>query len=196
MPSKSLLHAAAVDAAGGDYPWERASARRDYMFNREGVDFPSDTGHVRCLEAAGAVALRGTARIAGPGTVIVELSAGGQPRILHAGAIIVAVGSNGRVPAIEGLHQITPWTNREATSTRELPKSLVVLGAGPTGVELAQVFARYGVATILLASGDRVNPNDHPRNSEALAAGLRRDGVETSDVETPVSTSTQAAGAV
>ena len=82
------------------------------------------------------------------------------------------------MPAIEGLDAITPWTNREATSTRELPASLVILGAGPTGVELAQVFARYGVPTTLVASQPRVNPKDHPRNSAFVEETLRKDGVD------------------
>ena len=71
MPSKTLLHAAAAHAGGGDYEWPKASARRDYMINREGTDWPSDAGHVSSLEAAGAVTIRGTARITGPGTVVV-----------------------------------------------------------------------------------------------------------------------------
>jgi len=176
MPSKTLLHAAAVHAGGGGYDWPQASARRDYMINREGTDVPSDAGHVRGLEGVGAVVIRGTARIAGPRTVAVV--ADGTERTLRARNIIVAVGSTPRVPRIEGLDSIVPWTNREATTTRELPASLVILGAGPTGVEMAQVFARYGVPTVLVASQPRVNPKDHPRNSAAIEAGLRRDGVD------------------
>ena len=176
MPSKTLLHAAAVHAAGGDYDWARASARRDYMISREGTDFPSDAGHVSGLEAAGAVAMRGTARIAGPGRVLVTHD--GTEHELHARHIVVAVGSTSKVPVIDGIDTITPWTNREATSMRELPASLVILGGGPTGVELAQVFARYGVPTALVASQPRVNPKGHPRNSAALEATLRADGVE------------------
>ena len=176
MPSKTLLHAAAVHAAGGDYDWARASARRDYMISREGTDFPSDAGHVSGLEAAGAVAMRGTARIAGPGRVLVTHD--GAEHELHARHIVVAVGSTSKVPVIDGIDTITPWTNREATSTRELPASLVILGGGPTGVELAQVFARYGVPTALVASQPRINPKGHPRNSAALEATLRADGVE------------------
>ena len=176
MPSKTLLHAAAVHAAGGDYDWARASARRDYMISREGTDFPSDAGHVSGLEAAGAVAMRGTARIAGPGRVLVTHD--GAEHELHARHIVVAVGSTSKVPVIDGIDTITPWTNREATSMRELPASLVILGGGPTGVELAQVFARYGVPTALVASQPRINPKGHPRNSAALEATLRADGVE------------------
>ena len=176
MPSKTLLHAAAVHAGGGDYDWARASARRDYMISREGTAFPSDAGHVAALEGAGAVAMRGTARVAGPGRVLVTHD--GAEHELRARHIVVAVGSTSKVPAIEGIDAITPWTNREATSTRELPASLVILGGGPTGVELAQVFARYGVPTALVASQPRINPKGHPRNSAALEATLRADGVE------------------
>jgi dihydrolipoamide dehydrogenase len=176
MPSKTLLHAAAVHAGGGDYDWERASARRDYMISREGTAFPSDAGHVAGLEGAGAVVVRGTARIAGPGRVTVTHD--GAEHELLARNVIIAVGSESKVPSIDGLDAITPWTNREATSTRELPASLVILGAGPTGVEMAQVFARYGVPTTLVASRPRVNPKGHPRNSAALEAILRGDGVD------------------
>ena len=176
MPSKTLLHAAAVHACGGSYEWPKASARRDYMINREGTDVPSDAGHVRGLEGAGAVVIRGTARVAGPATVVVTGDDG--ERTLQASNIIVAVGSAPKIPRIEGLDSIVPWTNRDATTTRDLPASLLILGAGPTGVEMAQVFARYGVPTVLVASQPRVNPKDHPRNSAALEAGLRRDGVD------------------
>ena len=175
IPSKTLLHAAAMHACG-DYDWRRASDRRDYMIVREGTDYPSDAGHVHELESAGAVVLRGTARITGPGAVTV--SGGDTDRSLRAGAIVVAIGSVSTVPKLDGLDAITPWTNREATSTRELPASLAILGGGPTGVELSQVFARYGVPTALVASQPRILPHDHPRNSEAVAAGLQRDGVD------------------
>lgn len=177
MPSKALLHAASIHHLGGDYPWRRASEFRDWMINRENRDWPDDSGHVRDLEAAGAVVIRGEARMDGPGRVVVRTAADEQTLTAH--SILVAVGTNASVPDdIEGLDQIRPWTNREATSTRELPKSLVVLGAGPTGVEMSQVYARYGVPTVLVSAHDRINPNDHPRNSATLDATLRRDGVD------------------
>jgi pyruvate/2-oxoglutarate dehydrogenase complex dihydrolipoamide dehydrogenase (E3) component len=120
--------------------------------------------------------VRGTARIAGPGRVVVTHD--GAEHELQARNIVVAVGSQSKVPPIDGMDTIRPWTNREATSTRDLPASLVILGGGPTGVELAQVFARYGVPTALVASQPRINPKGHPRNSAALEATLRGDGVE------------------
>lgn len=178
MPSKALLHAAAIHHLGSDYPWQQASDFRDWMIVRERPrDWPDDGGHVRDLEASGAVVVRGEARIDGPGRVVVR-NADGE-RALMAKAILVSVGTNSTIPDdVEGLDAIVPWTNRQATSTRELPRSLVVLGAGPTGVEMSQVFARYGVPTILVSPHERINPKDHPRNSATLDAALRRDGVD------------------
>ena len=53
-----------------------------------------------------------------------------------------------------------------------------MIGAGPTGVEISQVFTRYGVPTVLVSPHDRINPKDHPRSSAVLDAALRRDGVD------------------
>jgi pyruvate/2-oxoglutarate dehydrogenase complex dihydrolipoamide dehydrogenase (E3) component len=174
MPSKTLLHAAGIHRLGGDYPWPRASQRRDWMINREDRDVPDDSGHIRGLQAAGAVLLHGEARLAGPGRVVVHEDGG--ERTLEARDVIVAVGSRSKVPPLEGLDRLRACTNRDATSARELPRSLVVLGGGPTGLELAQIYARYGVPTTVVHPR-RLNDKDHPRNSAAIEAGLRRDGV-------------------
>ncbi|TME33277.1 MAG: NAD(P)/FAD-dependent oxidoreductase [Chloroflexi bacterium] len=175
MPSKTLLHAAEVRAHGGEYPWERASARRDYMIVREGRDYPDDSGHIRDYKAAGIVPVRGTAKLAGPGNVVVRTE--GQPRELEARDIVIAVGSIGKVPKLDGLAEAGFWTNKEGTSLRELPRSIAILGAGPSGTELAQVYARFGVRTTLV-SPRQVNPTDHPRSSALLAKALRADGVD------------------
>jgi dihydrolipoamide dehydrogenase len=175
MPSKTLLHAAQIRALGGDYPWERASARRDYMIVREGRDYPDDSGHVKGYKAAGTVPIRGNAKLAGPGRVVVRTDGGA--RELEARDLIIAVGSVPKVPKIEGLAEAGYWTNKEGTSLRELPKSIVILGAGPSGTELAQVYARFGVRTTLV-SPRQVNPTDHPRSSALLAKTLRADGVD------------------
>ena len=171
MPSKALLHAAAVHHAGGDYPWQKASDFRDYMINREGTDEPDDSGHVKSLEEAGATVIRGSASISGPGRVRVN------DRELEASAILVAVGSVSRVPDLPGLAEAHPWTNVQGTATRELPRSLAILGGGPTGVELAQVYARYGVPVTLIHPRDHVHDKEHPRSTELLARALERDGV-------------------
>jgi dihydrolipoamide dehydrogenase len=174
IPSKSLLHSAAVHAGGGDYPWSKASARRDWNINREGIPYPDDSGHAQRLEEAGAVVMRGTARLDGPGRVVVR-----HEDVEHepeATNVVVAVGSQSRIPDLPGLDQIPYWTNREGTSARELPESLLILGGGPTGVELAQVYARYGVPVTMVESHPRILARDHPRNSAILQRALERAG--------------------
>ena len=175
MPSKALLHAAAAHAGHGGGGWAAASRRRDEVTGREGPGPSSDASHVRDLEKAGATLVRGTARIEGPGRV--DVSGDGPPRTLRARFIVIAAGSEAAIPGVEGLDGIEAWTSRDAATTRVLPESLVILGAGATGVEMAQVFARFGVATTLVASGPRIYPKGHPRNSAALDATLRGNGV-------------------
>ena len=177
MPSKSLLHSASVHAGGGDYPWAKASDRRDWMISREGREYPDDSRHVTDLEEAGAVALHGTARLDGPGRVVVAHDGIEHELELEAAAVILAIGSESKIPDMPGLDAVPYWTNRQATSTRELPESLLILGAGPTGVELAQAYARYGVPVTLVVPGQRILPRDHPRTSATVAAALQRDGV-------------------
>ena len=176
MPSKTLLHAAEVNAHGGDDPWQKASDRRDYMINRITTDYPNDGSHVHALEKAGASVFRGTAKLTGPGTVSVTHE--NTTHELRATDVIVAVGSVGKVPKLAGLEEAGYWTNVEATSLRELPKSIVVLGGGPSGLEIAQYLARYGVRTAIVG---RVNPTDHPKSSAFLADVLRTSGVDVRD---------------
>jgi pyruvate/2-oxoglutarate dehydrogenase complex dihydrolipoamide dehydrogenase (E3) component len=176
MPSKSLLHSASIHHAGGDYSWKKASDRRDWMINREEIDYPDDSSHVESLQGIGAETIRGEAQFDGRGRVTVRTAEG--DRQLEAGAVIVAVGSSSRIPEIPGLDEVPFWTNRQATSTRELPESLLILGGGPTGVELAQVYARYGVAVTLVDSNPRILSRDHPRTSATLAEALTGEGVE------------------
>lgn len=171
MPSKALLHAAAVHHGGGHYPWPKASDFRDYMISREGTERPDDSGHVRSLEEAGATVVRGSASLAGRGRVRVNGSE------LAAGAVVLAIGSTSRVPELPGLPEAKPWTNVQGTSARQLPRSLVILGAGPTGVELAQVYARYGVPVTLVHPRGRIHDKEHPRSTGLLARSLERDGV-------------------
>ena len=177
VPSKSLLDGAARHAANpATYSWADASAQRDYMVNRPpDAEEPDDSSHVRGLRDAGAVTHRGSARIVGVGRV--DVSHEGTTRELAATNVVVAVSSYSRRPPVEGIEHVPTWTNREATLARELPKSLLVLGGGPTGCELAQVYVRFGVPTSIVQSGPRLAPTDHPRNSDTIRAALERDGV-------------------
>ena len=177
VPSKSLLHGAAEHHANAAaYPWSRASARRDYMVNRAaGAPEPDDASHVSALEAAGATVYRGEGSITRRGRVTVRHD--GVTHELAATHVLVAVGSVSKRPPIDGIEAVDVWTNEQATLTRELPKSLLVLGGGPTGCELAQVYARFGVPTTIVQSGPRLAPTDHPRNSEVIRQTLEADGV-------------------
>lgn len=177
LPSKTLLDSAGRRAVGAEYPWDRASARRDWMISRERIPYPDDAGHVRGLESDGAEVVRGTARVVAPGSVEVR-SDGENPRTLEARGLVLAVGSTPVVPSIDGLEETGYWTSNEGTSLRELPSSIVILGGGVVGIELAQVYARFGVKTTVIQGTDRILPRDHPKSSELVATQLREEGVE------------------
>ena len=66
MPSKSLLHDAGVHVLQPSHSWQQASDRRDWMINREHIDWPDDSSHVKAFEASGAMVLRGTGFIEAP----------------------------------------------------------------------------------------------------------------------------------
>ena len=177
MPSKALLHAAEVRAAGGDYPWPKAAAFRDWMIDRVDIPYPDDSSHVRSHEKQGVTVIRGTARLTGSRRV--EVKGDGPPRSLTATrAVILATGSRAKVPPIPGLEEAGYWTNIETTALRRLPDSVVVLGAGPSGVEFAQYLRRFGVPTTIVQSNERLNPTDHPRSSELLAEAFRAEGID------------------
>src|SRR5690349_19260254 len=114
LPSKSLLNGAKRHHQNpATYDWPKASAARDYMVNRPADSAePDDSSHLNRLREAGAVAYRGTGRIGGRGTVVVEHD--GQTHELPAHNIVVAVGSVSKRPPVEGLDEIPIWTNEEA----------------------------------------------------------------------------------
>jgi pyruvate/2-oxoglutarate dehydrogenase complex dihydrolipoamide dehydrogenase (E3) component len=178
IPSKSLLDSAHRHHENAEaWSWQQASERRDWMVNRPpDAAEPDDTSHVEALEKAGALCYRGEARITDRGKI--EVRHDGVTHELRAKNVMVAVGSFSKVPPVPGLDEIKVWTNRQATLARELPKSLLVLGGGPTGCELAQMYARFDVPTTIVQSGDRLAPTDHPRNSQVVADTLRDDGVD------------------
>jgi pyruvate/2-oxoglutarate dehydrogenase complex dihydrolipoamide dehydrogenase (E3) component len=177
LPSKSLLDSAARHHANpAAWSWRQASDRRDWMVNRApDAAEPDDTAHVKPLEDAGAVVYRGEAHV--PERGVVEIRHDGATHRLQARNVVIAVGSHSKHPPVPGLESIAVWTNREATLARELPKSLLVLGGGPTGCELAQAYVRFGVPVTIVQSGTRLMPTDHPRNSAVVTEALREDGV-------------------
>ncbi len=116
--------------------------------------------------------VRGPAVLDGPGRVKV-----GDDVYVASRAVVVASGAEPVIPPIDGLADGPYWTNREAISATEAPESLIVLGGGAIGVELAQSLARYGSTVTIVEAMDRVLPPEEPEASEVVAEALREDGI-------------------
>ncbi|WP_345461557.1 NAD(P)/FAD-dependent oxidoreductase [Nocardioides marinquilinus] len=136
-----------------------------------------DTVAVERLESAGATVVHGIGRLAGPGRVEVERPDGGTLRAAAARGVVLNPGTRPAAPPVDGLAGTPYWTNRDALQATELPGSLVVLGGGPIGCELAQVFARFGVRVTIVQHGDRLVPADEPEASALLADVLVGEGL-------------------
>jgi pyruvate/2-oxoglutarate dehydrogenase complex dihydrolipoamide dehydrogenase (E3) component len=90
---------------------------------------------------------------------------------------VIATGSEAQIPPIEGLAEAGYWTNREATTFAQVPESVIVLGGGPVGIELAQLMRRLGSEVELFEGSDRLLGREGPRVSELLSDALREDGI-------------------
>jgi pyruvate/2-oxoglutarate dehydrogenase complex dihydrolipoamide dehydrogenase (E3) component len=174
IPSKTLLRAseavhAARDAQGhAEVDADAALRWRDFM-----VSDYSDAGQVSWLKDTGIDLLRGTGYLPGPGVVDVD---GTTYTARH---VVVATGSSPYMPPIPGLADLDGvWDNRGATGLKTIPRRLIVLGAGPVGVEMAQAIHRLGAEVVLVVAEDRVLPREPAALGEALGAALRRDGID------------------
>ncbi len=186
MPSKALLRpGAALRAAqavagvtGGSLEPAEVLARRDgFAANWD------DAGQVRWLESAGIPLVRGRGRIAGDKRVIVE-SEDGETELIARHAVVIATGSEARVPDIPGLRDARPWTSREATSAQEIPGRLAVLGGGVVAVEVATMFADLGSAVTLLSRSPLLRSLE-PFAGEAVRDALRARGVTVREDASP-----------
>ena len=173
IPSKTLLRpgeavqGAREVGASAQVDVAAALAWRDYMVSKW-----SDAGQERWLADRGIALIRGTGRLAGPGVVEVD---GARHTAEH---VVVACGADAFVPPVPGLRELPGlWGTREATSMAEVPRSLVVLGGGPAGLELAQVVNRLGGEVALVEGAARVLAREPAPLGEGLAEALRRDGV-------------------
>lgn len=97
---------------------------------------------------------------------------------LEADKILIATGCSSKIPAIEGLKESGYLTNREALSLKELPDSLVVFGAGPLGLEFAQIFSRIGTKVTLIEYAPRILAIQEPEISELLRQYLETEGIK------------------
>ncbi|MEU4802584.1 NAD(P)/FAD-dependent oxidoreductase [Actinosynnema sp. NPDC023587] len=176
MPSKALLRPGHALAAARRVPGVPVGDRLDPVaVLKRRNDFTSnwdDSGQVGWAEGAGLDVVRGRGRLVGDRQVEVD------GRLLTASrAVVVCTGSVPKIPGLPGLADVPYWTSREATSAQEVPSSLVVLGGGVVGVEMAQAWARLGSAVTLVVSGARPLPRFEDFAGELVLEGLREDGV-------------------
>ena len=176
IPSKTLLRPGeALDAAlaapgaaqavRGSADHMATLAWRDYM-----VSDYDDAGQVKWLADSGIDLIRGNGRIVDGGVIEVD------GRRYSTREIVIATGSTPVIPPIPGLRDLDGvWTNREATGAREVPDSIVILGGGPVGVEMAQAFATLGARVDLVEGIDHLLPREPRPLGEALGEVLARE---------------------
>jgi len=184
MPSKSLLRSAAVRhlgtrafelGAAGDQPpagasaaaFARAVVRRDEVAH--GRD---DTGAADDIQDHGVTLLRARGRIVADGIIAVRDARHGYTDL------VIGTGSRPVRPPIEGLDTVPSWTSDEALSSAELPGSLLILGGGAVGGELAQVYARFGVDVTLIEAAPQLMAKEEVTVAAVLATVLRDDGID------------------
>ncbi|MGY1716618.1 dihydrolipoyl dehydrogenase family protein [Geodermatophilus sp. SYSU D01106] len=184
MPSKALLRgteaiaeARAVKGAAAAVTGEQDVAatleRRDSFTSNW-----DDAGQVSWVEGAGIDLLRGTARLDGERTVVVTGPDGTETRLSARHAVAVCTGSAAAVPPVDGLPDVQPWTPREATSAKEAPRRLLVIGGGYVGCEMSFAWNALGSTVTLLQRGDRLLPGAEPQAGDAVLASLRDRGVD------------------
>jgi pyruvate/2-oxoglutarate dehydrogenase complex dihydrolipoamide dehydrogenase (E3) component len=178
MPSKALLRPGellaelrrvpGVPGADGELDTGAVLARRD-----EVIHDLDDDGQLPWLSKRGIELFRGSGSIAGERAVEVA----GQ-RLEARRAVIVATGSVPAQPPIDGLSEIGAWSNREATTSKEIPRRLLVLGGGPVGVEMAQAYRSLGSEVALVESAPRLLAREEPFVSAQLAETFGELGIE------------------
>jgi dihydrolipoamide dehydrogenase len=177
MPSKALLRPVELAnevqrVPGLDVsPIDTAAvlARRDEVINN--LD---DSGHLPWLEERNVALVRGRGRITGRLQVDVE----GQESLTARRAVVVATGSKALVPDIPGLRDAKPWTSRNATTTREVPARLMILGGGVVAVEMSQAWGALGSKVTLVHRGERLIEREEPFASKQVLDSLRELGVD------------------
>src|ERR671912_1636486 len=179
IPTKMMVRAAVLLAetrrvegmagtASSSPDWSPVAQRiRD-----EATDDWNDQVAVERFVRRGGQFVRGRARLAGPGVVSVD----GRTVSARRG-VVLATGTVPSIPPVPGLADTPYWTNREAVATTTLPGSLIVLGGGAIGLELGQVFARFGVTVTIIEAADRLLAQEEPEVSQLIARTLQREGI-------------------
>ncbi len=172
MPTKTMLRAtelaSSLERAPGLQP-ERPDADGVWSWRDWMTSDWDDSGQLHYLEEWRCRLVRGEGRVARPGVVEVD------DQELPYDRLVLATGSR---PAIDGLDSVEYWTNREATRTHKVPQSLVVMGGGPVGAELAQFFSRMGSQVTVVERGEHLLGRVHADAGELLAGLFREEGID------------------
>jgi pyruvate/2-oxoglutarate dehydrogenase complex dihydrolipoamide dehydrogenase (E3) component len=179
VPSKMMIRAAnllaearRLDGIAGHADvtpeWEQVATR----IREEATADWNDQAAVDRFTGKGGLLVRGSGRLAGPDLVVVN----GETFEARRG-VVLATGTVPVVPPIDGLTDTPYWTNREAIEAKSFPASLIVLGGGAVGLELAQVYARFGVAVTIVEAMDRLLPAEEPEASALVERALVADGI-------------------
>ncbi|HEV3235217.1 MAG TPA: NAD(P)/FAD-dependent oxidoreductase [Candidatus Dormibacteraeota bacterium] len=179
VPSKTMLRSAEVLAEAGraiefsvseiDYTVDYGKIRRRVLDSARGLD---DTKSAKGMEATGARLVRGEGRLTGPRTAVV-----GDTELVARKAVVIATGTQPAVPDLPGLDSVDFWTNREVLFAPEQPASMIVLGAGPAGVEIGQAFQRFGTSVTMIENAPRVLSNEEPEAGDYLQGYLHEEGM-------------------
>jgi pyruvate/2-oxoglutarate dehydrogenase complex dihydrolipoamide dehydrogenase (E3) component len=183
MPSKALLRpvqalaearsvAGAADAVTGSLDVDAVLARRDQF-----VHHWDDESQVAWLDELGIDLVRGHGRLVGDRCVAVDTGDGTSIDLRATAAVAVCTGSRAAVPPVPGLGDARPWTSREATSVRNVPGRLAVLGGGAVACEMATAFAHMGSTVTIFERAPRLLGKVPSFAAAEVTASLRDMGV-------------------
>jgi pyruvate/2-oxoglutarate dehydrogenase complex dihydrolipoamide dehydrogenase (E3) component len=180
VPSKMMIRAAdlltearRIPGLAGESTVRPEWAPVAERIRREATDSWDDTVAVERFEEKGGRFVRGWGRLEGPGRVAVG------DGVIEAGrAVIIGTGTSPWIPPVAGLADTPYWTNRGAIETEEVPATLAVLGGGAIGVELAQVFHRFGSEVTVLESGPCLVAPEEPESGRLLADVFGGEGID------------------
>lgn len=183
-PSKALLRPALLHAEAARFPGVDTAVTgpldaRAVLKHRDrmAADW-NDRGQVEWLESVGVELIRGHGRLDGVRQVTVRTPDGGTVRLRARHAVAVCTGTRAALPPLPGLDTVRPWTSREATSAREVPRRLAILGAGVVAVEMATAWRALGSEVILIARESRLLGRVESFAADLVADRLRAAGVD------------------
>ena len=208
VPSKIMLHQAKKASLGARVPFQDVSRKLDAIrqeiyedadhpdkFRAMGIDVVEGTASFLDPHTIRIEKVPGNSHAAGSGNGKTgeehgsadgsksdsghgEREATGEATVVTGRYFIIATGSRAFIPPIPGIDQTPHLTNYSLFDLKELPGSMVIIGGGPIGTEMAQAFQRLGTRVSVVDMGDRILPKDPPEMTDILRKKMEREGVE------------------